>query len=128
MRNRCLDPKSAYFSHYGGRGITLCDRWRESFAAFLADMRVKPLGTSLDSIDVNGNYEPSNCRWATALEQARNTSRTRLTADLVREIHGRFEHGERKSSIARRFGMRLSSTANIIDGRCWKDIRAEGRP
>ena len=64
---------SKSWKHYGGRGIAICDRWRHDFSAFFADMGPRPSPThSIDRIDPNGNYEPSNCRWATALEQRHN--------------------------------------------------------
>jgi hypothetical protein len=76
MRARCRDPKNVAFKHYGGRGIAVCERWRESFEAFLADMGERPEGTTLDRIRVNEGYEPGNCRWADAAQQASN-KRTR---------------------------------------------------
>lgn len=71
-KNRCFNPKNQRFADYGGRGIVMCDRWRDSFADFLEDMGECPQGKSLERKDVHGNYEPSNCKWATPAEQARN--------------------------------------------------------
>lgn len=71
MINRTTRPTCNAWKNYGGRGITVCERW-ESFDSFLADMGERPEGKTLDRIDVDGNYEPSNCRWATAAEQRAN--------------------------------------------------------
>ena len=72
MVQRCTDPNYKAYKHYGGRGIKVCERWRE-FPNFLADMGMPKRGESLDRIDPNGHYEPGNCRWVSQKEQMRNT-------------------------------------------------------
>lgn len=72
MRARCKYPSHKYYNLYGGRGITVCDRWLNSFESFLADMGEQPSELEIDRIDVNKGYSRENCRWATLIEQGRN--------------------------------------------------------
>ena len=78
MITRCTNPREKSWPDYGGRGIKVCDRWLNDFAAFYADMGPKPSpGHSIERDDTDGDYEPNNCRWATKVEQMRNTRRNR---------------------------------------------------
>jgi len=88
MKDRCFDKKNKDYKNYGARGITICDRWLNSFENFYADMGNKPTPKhSIDRIDNDGNYEPSNCRWASNIQQARNKRNNRkITINGVTKI------------------------------------------
>ncbi len=85
MHQRCSNPKTEGYEYWGGRGIRVCERW-QTFENFYADMGDPPAGYSLDRIAVDGNYEPGNCRWASATTQARNTRRSKESAQAVELI------------------------------------------
>ena len=73
MKTRCYNKNSKYYYNYGGRGIQICDRWKNSFSFFLEDVGERPSKNhSIDRINNDGNYEPKNCRWSTRKQQANN--------------------------------------------------------
>lgn len=105
---RCCNPNSVSYRAYGGRGITVCERWRQSFEDFLADMGEVPDGYSIERIDVNGNYEPSNCKWIPISLQYRNKQTTEF-----------FDyHGARLmlSEIAHLMGVELDALSRRVKG------------
>jgi hypothetical protein len=75
IKNRCFNPRADNYRYYGARGIGMHENWREDFSAFYAEMGNRPYSQSIDRINVNGNYEPGNCRWATPLMQIANRRR-----------------------------------------------------
>jgi hypothetical protein len=83
MRARCGNPKHKGYPNYGGRGVKVCARW-DDFATFLSDMGPRPDGHTLDRIDTNGDYEPTNCRWVTDSTQRRNRR-----DNVLLTLHGR---------------------------------------
>lgn len=101
MKGRCAKKENPQFHHYGGRGIKVCDRWLSSFEAFSSDMGPREPGMSLDRIDVNGNYEPSNCRWASSREQNENRRDT-----VFLEIEGK---RYKRAELARQSGRSLKT-------------------
>lgn len=99
-RERCSNPNNPRYHHYGGRGITVCPRWMDSekgFVRFFADMGLRPSPRhSLDRIDNDGNYEPRNCRWATAGQQQRNRRRIgSLTHFSIKELQAELSRRQR---------------------------------
>lgn len=120
MVARCTQPRHAQWRHYGGRGITVCSRWLESFENFLADMGRRPgRGFSLDRIDNDRGYGPGNCRWTTAKVQARNNRRVVLcetSAVLIRYMRRR---GSKRSDVAWAFGTTPEAVTSIMRGKSW---------
>lgn len=105
MRARCLNPNDQEAHNYSARGIAVCDRWSDNFEAFYGDMGPRPSPShSLDRIDTDGNYEPGNCRWATATEQVRNRRVTIMVNVAGKEVS--------LAEAAQRAGVRYATAWN----------------
>lgn len=86
MKRRCYNPADQDYAIYGGRGITVCDRWLDNYDAFVEDMGLKPAGMTLERKDTDGHYGPDNCVWATRIQQSNNRRDNRGAAKIGREI------------------------------------------
>jgi len=126
LKQRCNNPKASGYKRYGGRGITVCERWQNSFVDFFEDMGARP--SSLHSIDRennDGNYEPGNCRWATAAQQGQNSSNAKLCMDDAREIRWLHDVGHvSMPNIARAFMVGVTCVWSVIHHRTWKESAA----
>jgi hypothetical protein len=132
MKNRCSNPNSARWRYYGGRGIRVCDEWAESFWSFLASVGRRPtlpgFVISIDRIDNDGNYEPSNVKWSSASEQMHNArgrkgagnNKAILTWPQVRDIR-RLRGTASPKALAKVFRVSVSNIRHILDGDSWID-------
>lgn len=118
MLTRCRNSKQRGYHNYGGRGITVCKRWL-TFTNFLADMGERPLGTSLDRIDNDGNYEPNNCRWATTKEQSINKRGKKLHPKEVIAIRN---DKRRQHIIAAKYQISIATVSVIKARKRWQHI------
>lgn len=119
MIARCTNPRHRAYAYYGGRGIGICEKWRDSFLAFYHDMGDPPTEKhEIDRINPNGNYEPGNCRWVTRTENARCTRKAKLNMDQARAIR---ESTLPQRALAAIYGVAPSTITYIKGNKTWKE-------
>jgi len=122
MKQRCYNKKNKGYDNYGGRGIVMCNRWKDSFNNFLEDMGLKPnQDMEIDRANNDGNYDPNNCKWVTREKNMRNRRSTLLTMAKARAIRERLTRGERNSDLAIEYGCSISTITEVKQNKTWKE-------
>ena len=123
MKQRILNPTTKFYKDYGGRGITICPEWTESYIVF-RDWSLSngyQEGLEIDRKDTNGNYEPSNCRWVTHKENMRNRRNNKLSLEKANEIRALYNSGYyTQKQLAEKYNVSRRLIGNIINSKIWK--------
>lgn len=133
MKRRCTNPNHKQFHNYGGRGISVCEHWKQ-FENFIADMGECPPGLEIDRIDNNGNYEPGNCRWATEAQQQRNRRNNRFltvfgVTACLKDLAAHFgiNRETARARLCKGLAPELAFTQSASGGDEWEDTKRELR-
>mgnify|MGYP002639399917 CR=1 FL=1 len=122
MIQRCYYPKDKRYHRYGGRGIVVCNRWKDSFADFIDDMGLKPFSKAqIDRIDNGGNYEPGNCRWVTSKVNNRNRDTTKLSlvkANKIRQLYNNADITEKELGL--RYNVTETTISHVVNNKTWR--------
>ncbi len=119
MWTRCTNPKGDFYARYGGRGIVVCERWND-FRLFLEDVGPAPSPAhSIDRINVDGNYEPGNVRWASGAMQQQNRKSTKLSHEIAAQIRAALASGTATMKVAAEFGISNTMVRKIRSGTSW---------
>lgn len=122
MKARCFRKTSQDYKDYGGRGITVCDAWRNDFEQFFRDMGPRPKGCSIGRINNDGNYEPGNCRWETMTQQHRNMRKVLLDQAKVMRCREMRARGALLREIAAATDSTISAVHGVLQGKTWKNV------
>lgn len=130
MKGRCYNPNNKSYKRYGGRGITVDIRWLNDFHQFYKDMGPRPSDQhSIDRINVDGNYSPENCRWATPDIQVQNSTKAKLTAEQVTEMRNKYNNSsiklkkDRISNLALEYNVAYATVEKVVLRTTWKNIK-----
>jgi len=123
IKSRCNNKNRKSYKYYGGRGIKIYNEWNNNYLSFkewsLSNGYSNEL--TIDRIDSNGNYEPSNCRWVSRIEQGRNTRNTKINIKIATEIRKLYKKGRlTQKIIAKKYGISLGIVKSVTQGRTWK--------
>jgi len=121
MKQRCYNPTHTSYKNYGGRGITVCNKWLNSYTEFINDLGSKPnQEAELERINVNGNYEPSNCKWLSHKKQHANKRNNKLTQALADQIKSEYvPYVITQKMLAEKYNVSITTIRHIIINKIW---------